>query len=42
MMLTNGGNFEAAMLLSKDEAEHLLQEFGEKWGKKYSVGLDSW
>src|ERR1700743_1570747 len=28
--------------VSKDEAEHLLQELEEKWGKKYPVVLDSW
>jgi len=28
--------------VSKDEAEHQLQEVDEKWGKKYPVVLDSW
>ena len=28
--------------VSKDEAEHQLQELEEKWGKKYPVVLDSW
>jgi putative transposase len=28
--------------VSKDEAEHLLQELKEKWDKKYPVVLDSW
>lgn len=28
--------------VSKDEAEHQLEQLNEKWGKKYPVVIDSW